>query len=205
MRLTKQQEDYAIDETTGGGHTGEQNTSTTMFTGFSFARTCYTNDIEQWIRDCESGVLYEKLRSLVPTHRQKFEYAVWNTSRVIPIDIAKMTAKRFKRQVLQVLFDRNEQAKNNPIWEAIENHYPTIARGIQLLKSGKGHEAYKTAAKLSQIWEVEIMIHKIAAEHIRRGIPIITVHDEIVTPAPELTRRIMKQEFANIGLNPAIH
>ena len=49
------------------------------------------------------------------------------------------------------------------------------------------------------------MIHKIAAEHIRRGIPIITVHDEIVTPAPDVTRRIMRRAFEDIGLNPAIH
>jgi hypothetical protein len=157
-----------------------------------------------WIADCENQQIYERLQSIIPTSRQKFVYQIWGTNRRIPSNTATMTRKQFKRLVLQVIFDRKEQTANHPVWQAIENHYPTIARGIQLLKSGNWDGAYKTAAKFSQIWEVEIMIHKIAAEHIRRGIPIITVHDEIVTPAPELTRRIMKQEFANIGLNPAI-
>ena len=112
---------------------------------------CYNSDIEQWIRDCESGELYEKLRSKIPTHRQKFAYAVWNTCRTIPIDITKMTAKRFKRQMLQVLFDRNEQAKRNPIWEAISNHYPTMADYIWELKR---HD-YKQAARASQQMEVQ--------------------------------------------------
>ena len=169
-----------------------------MFTAFSFASTCYNSDIEQWIRDCESGCLYEKLRSLIPTHRQKFAYAVWDPSRTIPIDITKMTAKRFKRQVLQVLFDRNEQAEGNPIWEAISNHYPTIANYIWQLK----RQDYKQAARVSQQLEVSILIHQVAAEHARRGLPIITIHDEIITPDEPTTRRIMRRAFSDIGLSP---
>ena len=174
---------------------------------FFAVSNCYEsgNDVKLWIADCENQQIYERLQSMIPTNRQKFEYRIWGTNRRIPSNTATMTRKQFKRLVLQVIFDRTEQTANHPVWQAIESHYPTIARGIQLLKSGKGPNPHKAAAKFSQIWEVEIMIHKIAAEHIRRGIPIITIHDEIVTPSPDVTRRIMKQEFANIGLNPAIH
>jgi hypothetical protein len=165
----------------------------------SMTPICY-NDIEEWIRDCESGCLYEKLRSKIPTHRQKFAYAVWNTSRTIPIDITKMTAKRFKQQVLQVLFDRNEQAKGNPIWEAISNNYPTIASYIWQLKR---HD-YKQAARASQQMEVSILIHQVAAEHARQGLPIVTVHDEIITPDEMTTRSIMQRAFNDIQLSPLI-
>ena len=174
---------------------------------FFAVKNCYEsgNDVKLWIADCENQQIYERLQSMIPTNRQKFVYQIWGTNRRIPSNTATMTRKQFKRLVLQVIFDRTEQTASHPVWQAIESHYPTIARGIQLLKSGKGPNPHKAAAKFSQIWEVEIMIHKIAAEHIRRGIPIITIHDEIVTPAPDVTRRIMRRAFEDIGLNPAIH
>lgn len=180
-----------------------RHTPTTMFTPFSSAIECYDSsvDVEQWIFDCENKLIYEKVRSLIPTSRQSFMYRVWGTQKWITFDIAKMDRKAFKRLMLQVIFDRNEQTVDHPVWDAIKKLYPTIAQFIWDLKT----DDYKNAAKVSQIWEVEIMIHQIAAEHIRRGIPIITVHDEIITPAPDETRPIMTETFSQLGLKPTIH
>ena len=111
-----------------------------------------------------------------------------------------MSDSTFKRQVLQVLFDRNEQAKGNPIWEAISSNYPTIADYIWELK----RMDYKNAARVSQQMEVSILIHQVAAEHARQGLPIVTIHDEIITPDEPATRSIMQRAFEDIGLSPLI-
>ncbi len=158
-------------------------------------------DVDQWIEDCEQRQIYEKVQRLIPTNRQRFKYRVWATQKRIPFNTATMNRKAFKRLMLQVIFDRNEQAVGHPVGDTIKQLYPTIAQFIWDLKT----EDYKNAARVSQIQEVKIMIHQIAAEHIRRGIPIITVHDEIVTPLPSETRQIMKEAFARLGLNPTIH
>jgi hypothetical protein len=48
------------------------------------------------------------------------------------------------------------------------------------------------------------MVDGIAREHFEQGLPIVTIHDEIITATPNETRRIMKSSFANIGLSPTI-
>ena len=170
---------------------------------FFTAIKCYNqvNDLDQWIADCENREIYEKVQRSIPTHRQRFTYCVWGTRKRILSNTATMDPKAFKRLMLQVIFDRNEQAVGHPVWDTIKQLYPTIAQYIWDLKS----DDYKNAVRVSQIQEVEIMIHDIGAEHIRRGIPIITVHDEIVTPLPDESRQMMKEAFARLGLNPTIH
>lgn len=182
---------------------GAASQTLSMCPHFFSVTNCYAalDDVEQWIADCEMQKIYEKVRLSIPADRLRFTYRVWATGEQIPIDISKMDRKAFKRQMLQVIFDRNEQAVGNPIWDTINETYPKVAQFIWDLKT----DDYKNAAKVSQNWEVKIMIHQIAAEHIRRGIPIITVHDEIVTPLPDETRQIIRDAFAKLDLFPTIH
>lgn len=177
------------------------------------ATTCYrsSGDVEKWINECQGGTLYKRIRSLIPTTRQRFEYRSLKkkgmsearnrtTRKRFTVDLSRMSDSTFKRQVLQVLFDRNEQSKRNPIWKAISSNYPTIADYIWELKR---HD-HKQAVRMLQQMEVQILIHQVAAEHARQGLPIVTVHDEIITPDDTATRAIMQRAFSEIGLTPLI-
>ena len=157
-------------------------------------------DIEAWINDCQSSQIYEKIKSLVPERQKRYLYTDTATQRRFPVDLSRMSRNAFKTRTLSVLFDRNEQSAKDPIWQTIAMNYPSIARYIWGLKV----QNYTNAARLSQAIEVKLLIHTIAAEHIRQGIPIVTVHDELITPAPRETLAITQRAFNDFGLTPGI-
>lgn len=161
----------------------------------------HTNpNVEAWIRLCESGDLYERIRSLIPTTAQRFRYCDVRTRNSFVIDLSKLSPKAFKKQVLTVIYDRNENSIRNPVWTAIQNRFPEIADFIYQTKL----EDHTKMSQVTQGNERKIMIDDIGREHFKQGLPAVTIHDEIITATPIDTRKIMKAKFANIGLNPNI-
>lgn len=157
--------------------------------------------VKGWIDDCQSGDLYPRIRSLIPTTHQRFEYCDMATRNRFTVDLSKLSAKAFKKQVLTVIYDRNEQSIKNPVWKTIQRQYPEIADFIYQIKAGDRH---REMSRLTQSLERKIMVDGIARAHFEQGLPIVTVHDEIITATPNDTRRIMKSKFAEMGLTPTI-
>lgn len=157
--------------------------------------------VKGWIDDCQSGDLYPRIRSLIPTTDQRFEYCDVRTRNRFTVDLSKLSPKAFKKQVLTVIYDRNEQSIKNPVWKIIQRQYPEIADFIHQIKADDRH---REMSRLTQTLERKIMVDRIARAHFEQGLPIVTVHDEIITATPNDTRRIMKSKFAEMGLTPTI-
>lgn len=160
-----------------------------------------TADLSLWIELCESGMLYSEIQRL----SQNLSDPIIRGRNWI-IDVRELSRKRFKRQVLQVVMDRHDSAMRHPLWQVLDVHFPTITQTLAYLKTKpiSGKTSYINAAKILQRLESEIMLSKIAKRHAGFGLPIVTIHDEIITPNPNLSLKICREVFSEIGLNPMI-
>ena len=125
------------------------------------ATTCYrsSGDVEKWINDCQNGTLYKRIRSLIPTTRQRFEYRSLTTRKRFMVDLSRMSDSTLNGGCCKFCLIGMSRQKETQFGAAISNHYPTMADYIWELK----RQDYKQAARMSQQMEVQILIQQVAA------------------------------------------
>ncbi len=141
-------------------------------------RLCGPADVREYLRLCQSGRLYESLMT------------------------AGADRSTFKRRLFCDVFfgaDRHPSAVRNAFAEL----FPTVAKVIAELKS----QHYQRLAWLMQHKESSLFIgracRRLMAE--RPNMPLVTVHDSIVTTDEHIgyVRAVLLDEFAKLGVRPA--
>lgn len=165
-------------------------------------RNSIPNDLEKWVLLCEKGELYAYLLDRTRRLANSVIETPWGQKR----HVAELTVQQFKREVLQLLMDCHRNAVKHPLWKVLAAEFPTITDILTKLKTklvfGRTH--HSNAAKALQQLEAEIMLNMVAMEHARHELPIITIHDEIITPNPDITEAVIRDTFSALNLQPHI-
>lgn len=128
---------------------------------------------------------------------------------------AVSSRREFKRQFFQqVLYGDNQMfyASRLPLAVLFQQEFPSVWEFILLQKRWNGvgleGEAFKTLAIRMQQRESRFMIGQVCSRLAKyhREIPILTIHDSILTNPEYMptVRRIMIEEFARLGVQPAL-
>jgi hypothetical protein len=140
-------------------------------------------DMEQYRSDCESGQFYEKLMQRVGVHPEG--------------------RGQFKKDVFREIY-YGKAWEDTALRRAYIETYPNVWKLIVKQKAGN----YRKLAWAMQREESRLMIdtvcYRFATEF--ADVPIITVHDSILTTAEhvELVCRVIREEFAKAGISPTI-
>ena len=163
---------------------------------------CHT--INEYIRLCEDGEIYEFCLS---SFRNGEVHPYWiqlPSGNKFLCDPSKWDRKRVKEAFVVCLFDRVEATQSNPIYRVLSKYFPKIAEYITNAKSDK----YQALAQQCQMMESELMIDGVAASYITRhpGLPILTVHDEIIVPESLVDSliEVIKYRFRLAGGTPSL-
>ena len=116
-----------------------------------------------------------------------------------------------KQEFFRVLYGTNGPDKDgnyNPsrLQPVLVEHFPTV---WGFIRDWKRKHGYRDLACEMQRQESRLMIDRVCGRLMMEhpGCPVITIHDAIMTTAEwvETVRRIILEEFATIGLRPALH
>ena len=104
-----------------------------------------------------------------------------------------MSRDEAKDLMFKVLFGKTKCPK-------FQEMFPHVWDFVTLVKK----KDYRHLAHLLQRTESFIMIDTICGRLLEKypGLPVLTIHDSILTTRPDLVQAVMRQEFANIGLIP---
>ena len=101
---------------------------------------------------------------------------------------------------LQVLMEPHQASIAHPLWAILNQFFPAIAALITDLKTTTHINLSQRLQKL----EAHIMLDLVSGRHQEIELPILTIHDEIITPDPNRSEEIIKKAFLNFGISPTI-
>ncbi len=106
--------------------------------------------------------------------------------------------KTAKDDFIICIFERRKPMTEMPIFQAIENHFPTIAKYLLWKKKGN----YKQVARACQTFESKLLINQVTPR--LRGIPFVTIHDEFMAPEQYIPRikEVILDVFKKHGVTP---
>ena len=161
------------------------------------ARQPYPNDVEKWLKNIESGTLYETLMDELgwaPERRDEFKdnelFSVlygnptnfgWRTDGhgklLLPSKLKPMLAERYPN-----------------VWKFIVDYHQQHGQG--------------ELAREMQRQEARLMIRGVCGRLVEEQpeCPLITVHDAILTTAPWVTtvQQVILDEFGKLGILPTL-
>jgi hypothetical protein len=143
----------------------------------------FPEDQKRYISLCEKGVIYDYLRDAA--------------------GLTLLTRSQVKLKFYtEIFFGRNQVVTD--FSRLFEREFPTVMRVIRERK----RKDYTALACAMQRAESRIIIHD-ACRHLmihHPDIPIVTIHDSIMTTPPhvEIVRQAMLGAFANVGLRPTL-
>jgi hypothetical protein len=155
----------------------------------------YGGGVGEWVQRCESGEVYDELQQLVAKSGSPLYRNRWAT-----VDLSQLSRKRFKRECLQVLMEPHQASIAHPLWAILNQFFPAIAALITDLKTTTHINLSQRLQKL----EAHIMLDLVSGRHQEIELPILTIHDEIITPDPNRSEEIIKKAFLNFGISPTI-
>jgi hypothetical protein len=133
---------------------------------------------------CEAGVLYEHL--------------------VARCGIRGMTRTRMKKRVMIDVLCGEDDDEPTPVSRAFEREFPNVMR---VVRNAKRQDHARLARALQRL-ESGLMIDGVCGRLMRDrpDVPILSLHDAILTPAPyvEVVREAIVAEFARVGLDPTL-
>jgi hypothetical protein len=143
----------------------------------------FPDDLEEFIRLCETGEIYEELMGPGESRKQ------------------------VKRRLLRALFADHRGRKRfpNQMWLRFQDRFPTVARFLDELK----RKEHARAAWLAQNFESTMIIGRICTRLKREHpeTPLLTRHDSIGS-TPDNTdrvRTIIEEEFHKLGTKVALN
>jgi hypothetical protein len=157
-------------------------------------------DVAHWIKTAEAGRTYETIQNWL---REYHHHSYWKKidgeeKETFPSKWKRDTVK--KRFMIPVYGNSPE----HPIWQAIEQLWPTVAQIVTVIKKGN----YKKMAHLCQKIESSIVIQDACRKLIERlpGVPFGTIHDSIAIPAPfvDIAKQELIAAFQRRGVTPKI-
>ena len=173
--------------------------------GARFSRKDAPEDVQLWLSLCESREIYSFLCNEV--HSQAGDARVrllLKDGRKLTIDLKDLRPGAFKRACLIPLFDTVAATLANPVFQVMENRFPTIAQYVLQSKE----QRYQDLAYLLQRAESELMIDRLAEEFESDfpGEPIQPIHDALLVRQAFADDAIaaIKGQFAAIGLSPQV-
>lgn len=124
-----------------------------------------SEDVRRWVNDCERGVIYEEILDVF-------------SSGDVRSSFRPETRGDIKKPFLIAMFSKVESMRKNPVFAAIARKYPVIANYLTEAKAG-GHQEL---ARACQRAESTAVIQTACARLMRIGVPLLTVHDELIVP-----------------------
>ena len=131
-------------------------------------------DVEAYMDSVCDGTLYDSLCGNVPRDQAK-------------------------KQLFSAVFFGDHKYRYQ-LEEDFKKHFPTVYRFIRGFK----RKDYRHLAHALQRAESSFVIHRVCKRLMEQypGIPILTVHDSILSPDPELVYKVILQEAHKYGLIP---
>lgn len=176
-----------------------------------FCRPEIPDDASRWIGLCESADKDNRLYSFLQDRLKATKGPVYITinrkdGRVVRRDLKRLKPKEFKRCVLIPLFDDAAKTKANPIFQVIENDFPTIGEYLLWTKSD-GY--YQRTAQMCQMTESGLMIDGVGSRLLRDfpDEPVQPIHDAVICREAfaETVREIIKDCFQSLlGVLPNV-
>jgi hypothetical protein len=140
-----------------------------------------TPDLEEYQTLCEQGLLYEHLRQLTNTPGTEI--------------------KRLKKRVISRCLYCKNRDQDNDLFKTFERRFPTLGKVIRTVKREQG---YRQLPRLLQRIEADLVIHRVCARlaYDYPEIPLYTIHDSIMTTAPNVdtVARVLKEECLTLGI-----
>ncbi|MHB0954754.1 MAG: hypothetical protein ACYC0X_00100 [Pirellulaceae bacterium] len=120
--------------------------------------------------------------------------------------------ERVKEEFIYVLFGERP-LKSHKVGQKILSDFPEVAEVINAMKwknclVNNDPRPYRYMACMLQLYESTMMIYRTCGRIMRErpDVPVWTIHDCLLTPEPQkgYVERIMREEFAGVGLSPSI-
>lgn len=164
---------------------------------------CHT--LNEYLGLCEAGQIYEFCLGCFRNGEVDRFWISLPSGKKYLCDPAQWDRTKVKRAFVICLFDRIEETKSNPIFRILNKHFPEVANFVINAKQ----DGYQALAHLCQRMESQLMIDGVAASFMVRhpDAPILTVHDEIIVPAPlvDSLTYIITNRFQLAGATPSLH
>jgi len=90
--------------------------------------------------------------------------------------------EKAKDDFIICIFERRKPMTEMPIFQTIEQYFPTIAKYLLWKKEGN----YKQVARACQTFESKLLINQVTPR--LRKIPFVTIHDEFMAPEQYIPR-----------------
>jgi hypothetical protein len=141
------------------------------------------DDMRRYIRDCEQGRFYDSLME--------------------QMNVPPEDRNQFKRDVFREIYFGTSW-EDTPLRRAYIARYPHVWELIRKQKKGNYRALAWEMQRAESRLMIDTVVHRFYLEY--PHIPIITVHDSILTTPQhvETVKRIMVEEFARLGLHPTI-
>jgi hypothetical protein len=127
-----------------------------------------------------------------------------NPIKCTQVEHTPVTRDDFKRVVFADIFYGPKETSSS-LTGLFAEQFPTVAAFIQEQKRAN----YRELARNMQREEAHLMLDVVCTrlKDYHPEIPVITIHDSIMTTPEhiETAKRIIKEEFARIGLKPTLH
>ena len=94
----------------------------------------------------------------------------------------EVSRKKAKKDFIICIFHKLQEMTEMPIFQTIEQYFPTIAKYLLWKKEGN----YKQVARACQTFESKLLINQVTPR--LRGIPFVTIHDEFMAPDQYIPR-----------------
>lgn len=151
----------------------------------------FPEDLDQWKRLCESGVLYPYLMDRMNWQGTKAQFKDKELFRLL-----------YGRNTP---FDRDGNYNPSQLQPVLETDFPSVWTFIRKYKRAHG---YRELAREMQRQESRLMIQgacgRLMDEH--HDCPVVTIHDSILTTEPWVSTvsTAIKYEFGQIGIQPTL-
>lgn len=160
------------------------------------------SDVHRWLKYCETGTIYEHLQRRMAESDSPINRFNMPNGYSVEADLRSASIRQVKKAALVCMFDTIESSRTSPVFQAIEQDFPTIARFMLVAKRSD----YSDLAKMLQMAESTLMIDRVGDLLMAQypDEPVQPIHDALLvrTEFKEVAKTLIETAFNEVGLNP---